>query len=280
MTRFFYILIVLLVITGCNDSKSKVSKQKDNKELRIVSLASSISDELVELGLQDNIVGATSYCKIAQDNKKLVIGSAIEVNEEKILLLKPDIVFTTTLTKPSTIQVLKNNGIDIFIYSKASSFEAICNNFSELGKQVNLENKAQDIINKSREKIKALRKSIPNQNSKLKMLFQLGASPIATVIPNTYMNDFITFSECENIFYDLDKYVVSRESVLIRNPDVIFITTMGLVGAEEIGNWNKYKELNAVKNTRIFLIDSNLASSPTVTNFTKTLEKMIKKLYF
>ena len=280
MIRIIFILIVLITIIGCNDSKPKVSLQKNYKELRIISLASSISDELVELGLQNNIVGATSYCKITENNKELIIGSAIEVNEEKILLLKPDIVFTTTLTKQSTIDILKNNGIDVFIYSKASSFEAICNNFIELGKKVNLEKQAQNIVDDSREKIKTLKKSIPNQNSKLKMLFQLGVNPIATVIPNTYMNDFITFSECENIFYDLDKYVVSRESVLIRNPDVIFITTMGLIGAEEIENWNNYKELNAIKNAKIFLIESSLASSPTVTNFTKTLEIMIKKLYF
>jgi len=276
------IILGILFFGACSDSKSKNNPEKtpNQKELRIISLASSISDELVELGLKKNIVGATSYCKVAQENKDLIIGSAIEINEEKILLLKPDMVFTTALTKQSTLEILKNNGIKTHMYKKASSFDAICENHLEMSKLVGKETLAKSIIKDAKFKIDSLKLIIPEQTELPKVFFQLGANPIATVIPKTYMNDFILISGGKNLFYDLDKYIVNRESVLLRNPDYIFITSMGIVGEEEKKNWMKYEDVSAVKNNKIFLIDSGIASSPTVTNFVKTIEIMVKNMYF
>ncbi len=43
--------------------------------------------------------------------------------------------------------------------------------------------------------------------------------------------------------------------------------------------WESYAELNAVKSKKIFIIDSNIACTPTVLSFTETLEQVIKKIY-
>ena len=135
MNKILIAILLLFAFLSCtNSTKDNNTRVNQGKELRIVSLAASISDELVDLGLKNNIVGATSYCKVAQENKDLIIGSAIETNEEKIILLKPDIVCATSLTKQSTIDILKKNGINIFMYDKANSFDAISKNFLELGK--------------------------------------------------------------------------------------------------------------------------------------------------
>lgn len=276
----FILFLLLSTVFACKNSTTNNYTSTDKNKLRIISLAPSITEELIDLGVQDQIVGATSYCSISKDNDELIIGSAIEVNEEKILLLKPDIVFATSLTKQTTIDILKNNSIKVHLMKKASSFEAICENFKDLGKQIEKENEAIISINKAKKSIEELRESIPKLEYKPKVLFQISANPIATVIPNTFMNDYITYSGCENIFSDLDKFVVNRESVLVRNPDVIFITSMGFIGDQEKDNWYKYKYLNATKNKKVFIIDSNIASLPTVRNFVKTLDIVLKKLYF
>ncbi len=281
MNKILIAILFLFVFLSCtNSTKDNNTRVNQGKELRIVSLAASISDELVDLGLKNNIVGATSYCKVAQENKDLIIGSAIETNEEKIILLKPDIVCATSLTKQSTIDILKKNGLNVFMYDKAKSFDAISKNFLELGKKVHKLDLAKEIVNKAKAKIDSLKNLIPKVKNKPKILFQLGANPIATVIPGTYMDEFITLAGGVNLFYDMDKYIVSRESILLRNPDIIFITTMGTSGEAEKKNWLRYKELSAVKNDKIYLIDAGTASLPTVTNFVKTLEIMIKKMYF
>jgi len=275
--RIISLFVVVLLLVSCNNKY----KQDHNKgdEIRIVSLAPSISRELVDLGLKDNIVGATSYCDVSASNKDLIVGSAITVNIEKVLLLKPDIVFASGLTKDKTIHTLKENGVTVYKFGKMISFNYICENFIELSKFVNKENEARSIIKESKEKIDSLIASVPKQKDSLSIFFQVGSKPIFTVIPNTFMNDYITFAGCKNIVSDLTKPSINRETVINRNPDIIFIISMGIEGENEKGVWETYPDLNAAKNNKIFIIDADKAASPTVRSFTESFEIIINDIY-
>jgi iron complex transport system substrate-binding protein len=249
-------------------------------EIRIVSLAPSITRELVDLGLKDHIVGATSYCDISADNKDLIVGSAITVNIERVLLLKPDMVFASGLTKDKTIHTLKENGVTVYKFGKMTSFDYTCENFIELAKYVNKENVARSIIKKSKEKIDSLIASVPKRIDSLSIFFQVGSKPIFTVIPNTFMNDYITFAGCKNIASDLTKPSINRETVINRNPDIIFIISMGIEGDKEKSIWESYPDLNAAKNKKIFIIDAYKAASPTVKSFTESFEIIMNAIYY
>ena len=256
-----------------------LKNQRKEKGVRIVSLAPSLTKELVSLDLKNNIVGATSYCDISASNKDLIVGSATTVNIEKILLLKPDIVLASGLTKENTITALKDNGIEVHKFGRMKSFNDICNHFLELGKLVGKEKLAKLLIDKSIIKVDSLKALVPEHADSLKVFFQIGAKPIFTVTPNMFMNDYITFSGCKNLANDLSNGAITRETVINRNPDVIFVVTMGIVGDNEKRTWESYTDLSATKNNRIFIIDSSVASTPTVLSFTKTLEVIIKNLY-
>jgi len=273
-----YIILLLLISYSCTNTQEGNQNQEKTKSLRIISLVPSITTEITQLGLENNIVGATSYCDVSKKNKELIVGSAIDINEEKILLLKPDIVLASTLIKEKSINILKQNGINIQYLGKIESFNDICEQFIKLGQLLDKENTAKEIVAKAEQKLDSLTKLIPKNNTKPKVFFQLGANPIAAVIPNTYMNDFITFTACDNIFYDLDKIIVTRESVLLRNPDYIFISSMGSIEIEEKQNWKNYKNVNAVKNNNVFIVKS--ATNPTVIDFINVLEFIINKIYF
>jgi iron complex transport system substrate-binding protein len=54
---------------------------------------------------------------------------------------------------------------------------------------------------------------------------------------------------------------------------------MGATGNEEIETWMHYKKLNAVKNRKIFTLDSDMACTPCPNSFTNTVELMIKLMY-
>ncbi len=266
------------MVISCNNSSDN-NKNVIENGIRIVSLAPSITKELESLNMAENIVGATSYCDISKKNKELIVGTATEVNIEKILLLDPDIVIASGLTKQTTINTLKNNGIAVHFIKKLQSFDDICNQAIELGKLVGKANLALSIVSRSKQRVDSMQSLIPSRDNKLKVFFQIGAKPIFTVIPNTFMDDYIIFSGCENLAADMDRGTITRESVLRRNPDIIFIVTMGIVGNEEKKTWEGYAELNAVKSNKIFIIDSNIACTPTVLSFTETLEQVIKKIY-
>ena len=277
MSRILSIIAIVLLFASCNNNSYK--NQSKEKGVRIVSLAPSLTKELVSLDLKNNIVGATSYCDISASNKDLIVGSATTVNIEKILLLKPDIVLASGLTKENTITALKNNGIEVHKFGRMKSFDDICNHFLELGKLVGKEKLAKLLIDKSIIKVDSLKALVPEHADSLKVFFQIGAKPIFTVTPNMFMNDYITFSGCKNLANDLSNGAITRETVINRNPDVIFVVTMGIVGDNEKRTWESYTDLSATKNNRIFIIDSSVASTPTVLSFTKTLEVIIKNLY-
>ena len=269
-------ILFLLILTAVSCT-SPAKKSSDKKEgIRIVSLAPSITKEVEELGMADHIVGATSYCDIAKNNKDLIIGDAINVNVEKVLLLKPDIILTTPMTRKSTLELFRENGIKVYVEGKQYSFRDICKHFKELGTQIGRPGKAMSIIDRTKARIDSISKAMPEGAKGQKIFIQIGADPLFAVIPDTYMDDYIKFAECENVTTGFKKGTISRETILNRNPDVILIATMGITAQEEKKKWESYKELNAVKNGKVFIIDANVACVPTVKNFGQAFEDIVK----
>ena len=92
------------------------------------------------------------------------------------------------------------------------------------------------------------------------------------------MNDYITFCNGENIASGLTKGTITRESVVLHNPDFMFIATMGGFGEEELATWKTYEGISAIQNGGIFLIDSETSCSPTPANFVSALEDVFNNI--
>ncbi len=245
---------------------------------RIVSLSRVITQNIYLLGANDKLVGCTSYCEMAINDKKEVIASAIDVNVEKVIMLNPDLVIATTITKPETIETLKKVGIKVVTFPTTKSYDDICQNFKQIAAFTGKSLAADQIITAQRHRLDSIIGTIP-KGTKPKVFFEIGTKPIFTVMPNTFMDDFITFSGGVNVASDLTRGTITRESVLLRNPDVIIIVTMGVLGDEERNNWYSCKQLNAAKNKKIFIIDSDKACSPSPVTFIDVVEEIIKLIY-
>ncbi len=274
MKNISIILTLLLIAFACSLPAGKTKKEQ-KEGIRIVSLAPSITKELEELGMAGHIVGATSYCDITRNNKDLIIGDAINVNTEKVLLLKPDLILTTTLTKKSTIDLFRENGIKVHVAGKLNSFSDICRQFKELGTLIGRHGRAMSIIGRTRIHIDSLRKSIPDSAKGQKIFIQIGADPLFAVIPDTFMDDYIKFAGCENVTKGFNKGTISRETILERDPDIILIATMGITAEQEKKLWESFNDINAVKNGKVFIIDANVACVPTIKNFGKAYEEIV-----
>jgi ABC-type Fe3+-hydroxamate transport system substrate-binding protein len=263
------VFILFIVIGSCGFSQSSQ---------RIVSLAPSLTKMLYLLDAQHELVGCTSYCEEAKKDNKSIVASAVEVNVEKIFLLKPDLVVATTLTKPATIASLEKVGIKVNVFPSPKSYSEICNQFIEIAKLTGKQALAKSIVEKQQAKLSQLKHSIP-KGKKPKVFFEIGAKPLYTVIPNTFMDDYISYAGGKNIASDLKKGTITRENVLLKNPDVIFVVTMGIVGAEEKSTWENYQNITASKNGKIFIIESNKACSPNPVSFVEVVEQLIKMMY-
>ncbi|TNF42799.1 MAG: hypothetical protein EP310_05505 [Bacteroidetes bacterium] len=244
---------------------------------RIVSLAPSITENLYLIGAGGKLAGCTSYCTMAVQDGVQQIGSTIDVNIEKILSLKPDLVLTMLMTKPQDVEAMRKLGIRVEILPTPKNFEEICEQTLQIARLTGNEKTAEQVVSSAREQVESLKIKMKNK-PRQKVFFQLGANPVFTVLPNTFMNDFILFSNSENIANGMKTGIITRESVLSKNPDVIFIATMGGFGEEEKKVWESYKGLKAAESKKVFLIDSETSCSPTPDNFAKAFADIVINL--
>lgn len=254
-----------------------ISSQSQTSPTRIVSLAPSLTKSLYYLGAEEKLIGHTNYCFIANADNKQVVASAVKVNIEKVITLRPDLVLASTITDPETINLLKKAGIRTEVFPTPKSFHEICIQFEHLGAIVGKTEKASEIVADVRQKVDII-KATYTKEIKSDFFFQIGAKPLFTVLENTFMNDYITFSGGQNIAAGLKVGTLNREFVLMKNPDVIIIVNMGIVGDEEKKVWENYPQLSAVKNKKIFFIESDMASTPNPPDFLKTMEAIKSKL--
>jgi iron complex transport system substrate-binding protein len=245
-------------------------------QLRIVSLSPVITEGLYLLGMEDNIVGVTIYCqKPLRAKEKEKVGAVVEVDVEKIISLKPDVVFAMSLTNTKDIKKLKNMGIHVISFDIPKTFERLCEIFLEMGKSIGKEHEARYIINTSKKKVSDIKKkmsTLPQQ----KVFIQMGAKPLFAATNEFFVNDYIELAGGVNIFKEAGSGLISREEVLKRNPDVILIATMGISGEDERKTWHKYKMINAVKHNRIHIVDPDSICSPTPVSFAEYLEEIIR----
>lgn len=272
------VILFMAAVVSCQHSDRQSQQKKATGSLRIVSLTPSITKQLLLLGVEDHVIGHTSYCPADSLENSEMVASATEVNIEKIATLKPDVVLVSTLTKQQVIDNLRKLGIEVEYLDMPKSFKEICNQMITIGAIVNRKDKALAIVEKQRAKVDSLQNRIP-EGEKLKFFIEIGANPLYAATSESFMHDYIRFANGENIAAGLKSGTMSRESVLAKNPDVIVIVTMGLAGKEEKQLWSEYPNLNAVKKDKIFIIDPDQASSPTPVSFTNVLEKIIERVY-
>ncbi|MCM8833479.1 MAG: helical backbone metal receptor [Candidatus Omnitrophica bacterium] len=239
---------------------------------RIVSLSPAITEDIFILGQGDKIVGNTIYCTRPEKAKYIEkVGNVIDVNVEKIYSLRPDIVFATNLTNPKDVKKLKELGINILVFSYPENFKKLCDDFIEIGKLIGREKKAREIVEKVKKELEEIKKQT-QKSEKQKILVQVGTKPLWVAGKESFINEIIEFAGGINVIEKGGIY--SYEQIIKLNPDLIIITLMGIDGEEEKKNWKKYIIINAVKNDKIFLVESDKICSPTPISFVEVVKEI------
>jgi len=274
------LIILLLFFSGCkkeiSDEKIFLSIIDDtgdtvrfaNSPSRIISLAPNITETIYVLGADSILAGVTEYCNYPPEaTQKQKVGRMLDPSLEIIHSIKPDLILMTTEgNSKTTHQALRNFNYKIFVTNPKSIDDIIRMNTSIgilTGKNENAEKLNSEIIN--------FRDSVLNLHSgkqRKKVLVLISVNPMITANKRTFINDIINLSGLENIFAEepVEYPSVNIESILIREPDYIIIPAdtnnskvTGMLTSEVR---SLMKNLNAVKENRIILIDENIISRP------------------
>jgi len=229
---------------------------------------------MYQLEAEDRLAGCSSYCVVEEKDSIVVAGSVIGPDIEKIVSLRPDLVILSEFISENDVKTLEKFGLRVEIFRSPESFDELCLQFIRLGQLTGKEKEAEQIAADIKDEVRLLSDEWEHKNPKPGVFMQIGSSPIFTVLPGTYMDDYIKFCGAENIAADLTNGIVGREFVVAKNPDYIFIVTMGVAGDLEKEQWSRFSLMNAVRQNNIHILDSRIACEPTPENFIKTLRLM------
>jgi iron complex transport system substrate-binding protein len=96
-------------------------------------------------------------------------------------------------------------------------------------------------------------------------MFVVSISPLIIAGKNTFINEIMEKVNLENISpkNSISSYpMISREEVLIKNPDVIIIPSSKYKSKEILRIYPEWKNLSAVKNRKIMFVDPDLFLRP------------------
>jgi cobalamin transport system substrate-binding protein len=239
--RFFELLILSLAL-NCATNISKVPR-------RVVCLVPSITEIIYALGQEDYLKGNTIYCDYPAAAKQIYkVGDFSNPSLEKIVGLKPEIVFATMPEQKIIIDQLRGLGIKVFI-SQPTTIDSLLKEIKAIGKILGNERRGDSLaITLANE----LSQIIPKQ-SNIPLYLEVSSTPLMTVGSGSFISDVIRRAGGKNIFGDLNQEypVIDQEEVIKRNPSVIFILHP-LAKKEEVKKRIGWQNIDAVKNNRIY----------------------------
>lgn len=254
---------------------TKITRNQPTK--RLIALAPHIVENIFSAGLGHQLVGVVSHSDYPEAAKKIpIVGHYNGYSLEKIVALKPDVVFIwASSNKHNIAEKLRALGIAVYIddphrlqdINKSLSDIAILGNIdiNTLNNVTLFNQKIQLLKNTYKKNIKKdAKEKNTSRNTSPNVFFQISDNPLQTLNGNHIVSDIITLCGGTNIYADeaVIAPLVSTESVLIRNPDVIMTGSDGstiqtLENNTRLNVWNTYTTLHAVKNQAFIYIPAD-----------------------
>ncbi len=234
---------------------------------RIVSMAPNLTEILFALGLSDKIVAVTLDSDYPPATIKIPkTGTFWQPNIEAVIAAKPNLVITLGFTQQKNLaQRLKRigyNSLTLNIDKVSELFEAI----RIIGTATNKQSEANELVGDITDKLDKLSKLV-GTNDKVRVLWVVQREPLRVAGRDTFINEIIELAGGENaIGPTLHKYPpIGAEQVIACNPEVIIepaMNTKYLVKqqSDALEYWRRFKNISAVTNKRIYIIDGNTIS--------------------
>lgn len=270
-------------LTLTDATKTKVTIEK--KPEKIVSLIPSNTEIVFALGLDKEVVGVTDFDNYPEAaTKKEKIGGQ-EINVEKIISLKPDLVLahaSWASNAEAGLQQLKDAGIAVFVVNDAQNFDQVFDSIDMIGKATGETVKANEIISEMKEKLEDIKAKASEIKEKKKVLVEVSPAPeIYTSGKNTFMDQMLRLINAENIANDQEGWIkIDQEAMIKRNPDVI-VTTYGYYvknPVDQVLTRKGWETVNAVKNKHVVDVDSDRVTR-TGPRIVEGVEDLAKAVY-
>jgi iron complex transport system substrate-binding protein len=240
-----------------------------------VSTAPSITELLYALGLGDQVVGVTRFCRYPPEAQlKPKIGDYTSPNLESIASLKPDLVIVQTnpVRLAERLTALKLRVLEI----NQDDIAALYKSIQQVGVATETQARAGKIVRDIRAHLDEVRARAAKLPAK-KVMFVAGRTPqrldgLIVAGQSSYLTEVMELAGGVNVFRDARATypAVSLEEVLARNPQVIIdmgemSDTAGVTAQQKqavVDLWKRESSVAAVRNRQVYAVASDIFVVP------------------
>jgi len=193
---------------------------------KIISLAPSNTEIIYALGLEDRLVGVTTYCDYPEEAlNKPKIGDIINPDIEKILTIRPDLILAleTAHLKEITPR-LEGLGLTVLTL-EPQSLEEVLEAITLLGKCTGKDAEASQLVSSMRTRINAVTGKTANlpEAQKPRVLYMMWHRPVFVVAGGSLQDELIKLAGGINVAQGWGDKVamVGLEPIIGANPQII-----------------------------------------------------------
>lgn len=248
---------------------------------RVISLAPNITEIIFALNRESVLKGVTLHCDFPEKAKLLPrVGSYVGLDLEKIISLNPDLCIAIKDGNPKhVIERLESLGIPVYAVDPRN-LDSVMKTIISIGGLLGADKRAGILVENMRSRIRHVTELVASSSHRPRVFFQIGTAPVVSVGTDTYIHELIMMAGGINVTAGETTYPrFSREQLIALSPDVVVITSMTRSDAFEavLSEWNKWPQIQAVRNKRIYMADSDLFDrpSPRLVDGLEALAKLI-----
>ena len=254
------------------------------KDMRIISLAPATTEILFALGLDKEIVAVSSFCDYPpQALNKEKAGTFSDPDIEKILSLKPDLIFCTGLKQAAMVTKLRQLGLRVCI-SDPADFNELFASIKEIAALTGKNHEGEKIITNMSDTIDWVKEQVKRDEhgKPLRVYVEIWHGPLVTTGRNTFISKILQIAGAVNIADNCAKsyFDITAEEVLVSDPQVIIAAYMANGDARaQLMRRPGWSNVSAVRDSRVYNdIDSNIFLRPGP-RLALGLKEIYKRLY-
>jgi len=246
---------------------------------RIICLTEETTETLYLLGEQERIVGVSGYTvRPPEARLKPKVSAFINAKFDKILALKPDLVFAFSDLQADISAELIRRGVTVMTFNQRSIAE-ILEMILTVGRMVGSEAKALALVALLQTELDATRGSASRFAYRPRVLFEEWYEPLISGI--CWVEELIETAGGECIFPELRKHqsaknrIVNPADVIAKDPEVIIGSWCGrAVKREWIRKRDGWDQISAIRNNHIYEVKSAYILQPGPAALTEGLRQL------
>ncbi|BAL83411.1 putative ABC transporter periplasmic substrate-binding protein [Selenomonas ruminantium subsp. lactilytica TAM6421] len=303
-----FIMAVSILLVGCGSDKAAdqpAGQQSfavvtddlgrnvefSQKPARIVVTSASFLEPLEAVGGADLVVGRPdSKTKMPAFAKDLTsVGKVYQVDTEKIMACQPDLVIINKGMNEKLVDTLEANGIKTLVLDM-KSYEDVKREVATLAKVTGNPDKGQQLVSSMEEKIAAVKAKIPADKRRTAIIHSTNQG-LTVQLDGSIAGSIVKMLGWENVASNMeplaknpDAAPYSLETLVEKNPDVIFITSMGKMedikaGMDKTLQSPAWQSVTAVKEGKVYYLPQDLFLLSPGIHYPEAVEQMAKCLY-